>query len=122
MATKQLSIFEQGLRGEIFDRSYAYIRNLNSRTRYTELEVYIPLKSKAINEVEKSTDYDEDYEVFETHVEGLWLYKFARDKKFKYDKAEEICRNARDKQQKVQIRVYIKINEDNYPFEVVKYI
>lgn len=115
---KQLTIFdvEPVL---AFNPQKAYIHQLNSETRFADVVVKVPRQAKAIDEVRKTTAHDEKYELFEEYTMGIWRYKRAVDKLFRWEEAEELCKEARDQKEPFPIRLNIG---EFVPENVVQYL
>ncbi|PGT60339.1 cell division protein SepF [Bacillus cereus] len=118
---KQLTIFD--VESVVsFDPKKAQIHRLNSKLRYTDVVVQIPRQAKAIDELKSTTAPDERYELFEDYAIGIWRYKRAKDKQFVYEKAEEMCKQARDTKKSIPIRLHLSLEQAFIPENVVQYL
>lgn len=121
MMPKQLTIFDVEPVVS-FDSKKAHIHRLNSKLRYADVVVQIPRQAKAIDELKPTTAPDERYELFEDYVIGIWRYKRLEDKEFVWEKAEEMCKRARDEKKPIPIRLHLSIEHSFVPENVVRYL
>lgn len=105
-----------------FDIKKANVRRLNSKVRYTDIIVQISSKAKAIDELPKTTAPDDCYELFEEYTLGIWRYKRVEDKGFDWERAEELCKYARDIKEPIPIRLHLSIEQSFMPGYVVRYV
>ncbi|MCM3736238.1 cell division protein SepF [Bacillus cytotoxicus] len=119
--TKQLTIFDVEPVSQ-FDIKRAQVQYANSQVRYTDVMVQIPRRAKAIDELKPTTAYDAKYELFEDYTIRIWRYKRAEDQRFGWEKAEELCRQARDNKQPIPIRLYLSVEQTFIPEDVVQYL
>lgn len=118
---KQLTIFDVERVYE-FNIKRAKVQYSSSQVRYADVIVQVPRGAKAIDELKQTTAYDAKYELFEDYTIGIWRYKRAEDKRFDWEKAEELCKQARDTKQAIPIRLYLSVEQTFIPEDVVQYL
>ncbi|MDC2864678.1 cell division protein SepF [Bacillus sp. BP-3] len=118
---KQLTIFDVERVSE-FNIKRAKVQYSSSQVRYVDVIVQVPRRVKATDELKQTTTYDEKYELFEDYTIGIWRYKRAEDQRFGWEKAEELCKQARDNKQPIPIRLYLSVEQTFIPEDVVQYL
>ncbi|MEH6978711.1 MULTISPECIES: cell division protein SepF [Bacillus] len=118
---KQLTIFDVEP-VVVFDFNKAKVYRLNSQMNFTDIVVQIPKKIKAIDELRPTTASDNRYELFEEYVMGIWRFNRVKDKKFDWEEAEELCKQARDKKEPISIRLYLSLEQSFIPEHVIQYL
>ncbi|MED1536194.1 cell division protein SepF [Bacillus pseudomycoides] len=119
--SKQLTIFDVEPVVS-FNSKKAHIHRLNSKLRYADVVVQIPRQAKAIDELKPTTAPDDRYELFEDYAMGIWRYKRAEDKKFDWEEAEELCKQARDSKEAIPIRLHLSLEQGFVPDNVMQYL
>ncbi|MDZ5608439.1 cell division protein SepF [Bacillus pseudomycoides] len=104
---KQLNIFDVEPEIIKFDVSKAKVKRGTGKVTYADVRVLIPRNAKSTDELPKTTNADDRYEEFEDHTLGIWRYQRAKDKLFKWEAAEELCKAARDHKEVVPVRIYL---------------
>ncbi|MGZ9782487.1 cell division protein SepF [Bacillus pseudomycoides] len=117
---KQLTIFD--VESVIaFDPKKAHIQRLNSKV-FTDVVVQVPHQVKAVDELRPTTSPNDRYELFEEYAISIWRYKRAGDKRFDWEEAEELCKQARDNKEPIPIRLHLSSEESFIPENVVRYL
>ncbi len=119
---EQITLFDEQCIYEIFDVSKGNIKFTNTKKKFIELKVKVPILAKSLNELKPSTDYDEEYELYLEYVQGIWLFYHSRDTNFSYEEAEIKCKESRDTQSEVLIRVYLQSDNQFIPTNVIEYL
>ncbi|MFJ7616276.1 hypothetical protein ACIQXX_26715 [Bacillus cereus] len=122
MLEEQINLFDEQCIYEICDISKGNIKFTNIKKKFIELKVKVPMLAKSLSELEPSTDYDEEYELYLEYVQGIWLFYHSRDTSFSYEKAEIKCKESRDTQSEVLIRVYLQSDNQFIPTNVIEYL
>ncbi|ALL11630.1 hypothetical protein BTXL6_09960 [Bacillus thuringiensis] len=122
MLVEQINLFDEQCIYEICDISKGNIKFTNIKKKFIELKVKVPMLAKSLNELEPSTDYDEAYELYLEYVQGIWLFYHSRDNTFSYEQAEIKCKESRDNQSEVLIRVYLQSDNQFIPINVIEYL
>ncbi|EEM09991.1 hypothetical protein bmyco0003_31250 [Bacillus pseudomycoides] len=95
---------------------------MNSQVRFADVVVQIPRQARAVDELKPTTAPSEKYELFEDYTIGIWRYKRAEDKQFEWEKAEELCKKARDNKEPISIRLHLSLEQSFVPENVVQYL
>ncbi|MFB7351123.1 hypothetical protein ACWGKR_29690 [Bacillus thuringiensis] len=119
---EQINLFDEQCIYEICDISKGNIKFTNIKKKFIELKVKVPMLAKSLNELEPSTDYDEAYELYLEYVQGIWLFYHSRDNTFSYEQAEIKCKESRDNQSEILIRVYLQSSNQFIPTNVIEYL
>ncbi|EJR72837.1 hypothetical protein IK9_05612 [Bacillus cereus VD166] len=122
MLVEQINLFDEQCIYEICDISKGNIKFTNIKKKFIELKVKVPMLAKSLNELEPSTDYDEAYELYLEYVQGIWLFYHSRDNTFSYEQAEIKCKESRDNQSEILIRVYLQLDNQFIPTNVLEYL
>ncbi|OUC03142.1 hypothetical protein BK784_05245 [Bacillus thuringiensis serovar medellin] len=122
MLEEQINLFEEQCIYEICDISKGNIKFTNIKKKFIELKVKVPMLAKSLSELEPSTDYDEEYELYLEYVQGIWLFYHSRDNTFSYEQAEIKCKESRDNQSEILIRVYLQSPNQFIPTNVIEYL
>ncbi|HEK9103619.1 TPA: cell division protein SepF [Bacillus pseudomycoides] len=104
---KQLNIFDVEPEIIRFDVSKANVKKGTGRVAYTDVRVQVPRNAKCTDELPRTTNPDERYEMFEQYAMAIWRFQRGRDKLFNWEAAEELCKAARDKKEAIPVRVYL---------------
>ncbi|WP_459499880.1 cell division protein SepF [Bacillus sp. C1] len=119
--TKQLTIFDVEP-VVAFNPKKAHIQRLNSKVRFADVVVQVPRQAKAVDELKPTTAPSDQYELFEDYTIGVWRYKRAEDKRFGWEDAEELCKQARDNKEPIPIRLHLSFDQTFVPENVVQYL
>lgn len=119
---EQINLFDEQCNYEICDISKGSIKFTNIKKKFIELKVKVPMLAKSLYELEPSTDYDEAYELYLEYVQGIWLFYHSRDNTFSYEQAEIKCKESRDNQSEILIRVYLQSPNQFIPTNVIEYL
>ncbi|KAA6448267.1 MULTISPECIES: hypothetical protein [Bacillus cereus group] len=122
MLEEQINLFDEQCIYEICDISKGNIKFTNIKKKFIELKVKVPMLAKSLSELEPSTDYDEEYELYLEYVQGIWLFYHSRDNTFSYEQAEIKCKESRDNQSEILIRVYLQSDNQFIPTNVLEYL
>ncbi|PEE36098.1 cell division protein SepF [Bacillus pseudomycoides] len=104
---KQLNIFDVEPEIIQFDISKANVKKGAGRVTYTDVRVQIPKNAKSTDELPRTTNADDRYEIFENYTMGIWRFQRARDKLFNWEAAEELCKAARNRKEAIPVRIYL---------------
>ncbi|MGM2306081.1 hypothetical protein HB665_27495 [Bacillus paranthracis] len=122
MLEEQINLFDEQCIYEICDISKGNIKFTNIKKKFIELKVKVPMLAKSLSELEPRTDYDEEYELYLEYVQGIWLFYHSRDNTFSYEQAEIKCKESRDNQSEILIRVYLQSDNQFIPTNVLEYL
>lgn len=108
------------LNGEMFDISKAHVKYKPGRVGFVDIIAMIPNDVKNADELPRKTDADERFDMFIDFTTAIWRYNRSENKSFNWEAAEKLCKESRDRQVPVVMRIYIK--EEFKPQYVTKYL
>ncbi|MEN1934219.1 cell division protein SepF [Paenibacillus sp. 102] len=104
---KQLNIFDVDPEIIQFDVTKANVKKGIGRVTYTDVRVQIPKIAKCTDELPRTTNPDDRYEIFEQYAMAIWRFQRGLGKLFNWEAAEELCKAARDTKEAIPVRVYL---------------
>lgn len=117
---KFLNQNQEPLKGSVFDKKKAHIKNKPGNKGFTNVRAMIPKQAKSSQELSSKEKIDPKFDMFIDYVTAIWRYNRDMNKDFSWDEAETLCKKHRDQKKSIAMRILL---DDGFePQFVTKYL
>ncbi|MDA1974307.1 cell division protein SepF [Bacillus cereus] len=104
---KFLNQNQEPLKGSVFDKKKAHIKNKPGNKGFTNVRAMIPKQAKSSQELSSKEKIDPKFDMFIDYVTAIWRYNRDINKDFSWDEAEALFKKHRDQKKSIAMRILL---------------